>query len=286
VPFPAGGGTDLSARLIAPYIEKNLPGARIVIINRPGAGGDIGALEMSRAKPDGYTIGFMNVPNTMMKSHERPTQWNINSFVPIANLVFDPAVLAAAAEGKFKTLADVVNDARKRPGALTVASAGAGSNTHLDFINFHAAANEKMLHIPVEGGAASRTALLGGHVDLMASALGDVQRFVESGKIRALAIGTKTRHPLAPAMPTFTEQGFAVVGGSSRGLVGPKGMPQEMVDALAKATELALKDPELIKKANDIALPLEFMGPVEYGNYLRVSDRELADVWKRSPWTE
>jgi tripartite-type tricarboxylate transporter receptor subunit TctC len=286
VPFPAGGGTDLSARLIAPYIEKHLPGAKIVVMNKPGAGGDIGALDIARARPDGYTIGFMNVPNTMMKSHERPTQWNVGSFVAIANLVFDPAVLASSAEGKYRTLADLVADARKRPGLLTVASAGAGSNTHLDLIAFQAAANVKVLHVPFEGGNGSRTALLGNHVEAMASALGDVQRFVEAGKIRALAIGTQTRHPLAPDIPTFTEQGFAVIGGSSRGLVAPKGTPQEAIDALARATELALKDPELVKKAADIALPLQFMGPAEYGAYLRASDRELADTWKRSPWIE
>jgi tripartite-type tricarboxylate transporter receptor subunit TctC len=140
--------------------------------------------------------------------------------------------------------------------------------------------------VPFQGGGASRTALLGGHVDLMASALGDVQRFVEQGRIRALAIGTAKRHPLAPNIPTFTEQGFPVVGGSSRGLVAPTGAPQEAIDAIATATEKALKDPELVRKANEIALPLEFMGPVEYGNYLRTSDRELAETWKRSPWTE
>ena len=256
------------------------------MINKGGAGGDIGAAEIARSKPDGYTIGFMNVPNTMMKSHERPTSWNVDSFVPIANLVFDPAVFATRPDGKYKSLADVVAEAKKRPGEVSISSAGAGSNTHLDIIAFEDAAKIKLLHVPFEGGGQSRTALLGGHVDLVASALGDVQRFVEQGTLKALAIGSKTRFPLAPGMPTFTEQGFAVVGGSSRGLIAPKGTPQEYLDILAQATEKALKDPELIKKANDIALPLDYMDPAAYGAYLKASDRELAETWKRTPWVQ
>jgi len=287
VPFPPGGGTDLSARLIVPYIEKYMGGgAKIVVINKGGAGGDIGAAEIARSKPDGYTIGFMNVPNTMMKSHERPTSWNLASFVAIANLVFDPAVFATRPDGKYKSLADVVADAKKRPGEVSISSAGAGSNTHLDLIAFEDAAKVKLLHVPFEGGGQSRTALLGGHVELVASALGDVQRFVEQGTLKAIAIGSKARFPLAPDIPTFTEQGFAVVGGSSRGLVAPKGTPQEYVDLIAQATEKALNDPELIKKANDIALPLDYMGPAAYAAYLKASDSELAATWKRTPWVQ
>ena len=255
-------------------------------MNKGGAGGDIGAAEIAQSKPDGYTIGFMNVPNTLMKSHERPTSWNVQSFVPIANLVFDPAVFAVLPNSKYKTMADVAAEARKRPGEVSIASAGAGSNTHLDLIAFEDAAKVKLLHVPFEGGGQSRTALLGGHVELVASALGDVQRFIEQGQLRALAIGSKARFPLAPNIPTFTEQGFAVVGGSSRGLIAPKGTPQEYLDAIAQATEKALKDPELIKKANDIALPLDYMSPAAYGAYLQASDKELAETWKRTPWSQ
>ena len=211
----------------------------------------------------------------MMKSHERPTSWNMGSFVAIANLVYDPAVFATRPNGKYQTLAEIVVDAKKRPGEIPISSAGAGSNTHLDLIAFEEAAKIKLLHVPYEGGGQSRTALLGGHVEVVASALGDVQRFIEQGQLKALAIGSKTRFPLAPNIPTFIEQGFQVVGGSSRGLVAPKGTPQEYIDALAQATEKALKDPELIKKANDIALPLEFMGPAAYSAYLRPRTRSL-----------
>jgi tripartite-type tricarboxylate transporter receptor subunit TctC len=213
VPFAPGGGTDLSARLIVPYIEKYLNGT-IAVINKPGAGGQVGAVQIARAKPDGYTIGFMNVPNTMMKPHERDAGFTVDSFDPIANLVFDPAVLATRADSKYKTLADVVAECKARPGKVTIGSAGIGSNTHLDLLRFEHLAGIKFHHIPYDGGAAPRTALLGGHLELIASALGDCQRFQKEGTIRMLGILTKERFPMAPDVPTYAEQGYPLVGSS------------------------------------------------------------------------
>lgn len=283
VPFAPGGGTDLSARMIVPYIEKYLKGT-IAVINRAGAGGQVGAAQMAKAKPDGYTIGFMNVPNTMMKPHEREAGYTVDSFAPIANLVFDPAVLATRPDSKYKTLADVVAECKARPGKVTIGSAGVGSNTHLDLLRFEALAGIKFHHIPYDGGAAPRTALLGGHVELVASALGDCQRFAQDGTIRMIGILTKERFPMAPTVPTYAEQGFPIEGGAGRGLVGPKGMDPAQIALIDKAVEQALKDPELIKKATDIALPLVYMNSQAYGDYLQRSDRELAEVWKTTPW--
>jgi tripartite-type tricarboxylate transporter receptor subunit TctC len=285
VPFAPGGGTDLSARMIVPFIEKYLKGT-IAVVNRPGAGGQIGANAIANAKPDGYTIGFMNVPNTMMKPHERDAGYTVNSFVPIANLVFDPAVLATRPDSPLKTLKDVIEEARRRPGQVTVGSAGIGSNTHLDLLRLEQMAGVKFHHIPYDGGGAPRTALLGGHLDLIASALGDVHRFSQDKTIHVIGILTKERFPMAPDVPTYAEHGIAIEGGASRGLVGPKGMPAQAVEAIDKAVAQALKDPELIKLTSDIALPLLYMGPKEYGEYLQTSDKELAEVWKTTPWIE
>lgn len=149
---------------------------------------------------------------------------------------------------------------------------------------FERAAGIKFRHIPYDGGAAPRTALLGGHIELYASCLGDVQRFSQEGTIKILAIMTKDRFPMAPEVPTFKELGYAIYGGAGRGLVGPKGMPKEAIEAIAKASEQALADPELIKLTNDIALPLVYMGPKEYADYLQTSDKELAEIWKTTPW--
>lgn len=283
VPFAPGGGTDLSARLIAPYIERHL-GTRIVILNRAGAGGQIGATQIARARPDGTTIGFMNVPNTMMKPHERDAGYTVDSFEPIANLVSDPAVLAVRADSPFRTLADAVTAARARPDHVTVGSAGIGSNTHLDLIQLERAANVRFDHIPYDGGAAPRTALLAGQVQVLATALGDVFRFMQDGTIRSLGILSAERSPLAPQIPTYREQGFDAIGGASRGLVGPRGMPRDSVEAIAAAVERALREPELIAAATNIALTLAYMGPEAYGRYLRAADADLARVWRETPW--
>lgn len=287
VPFAPGGGTDLSARMITPYIEKYLgDGASIVVENRAGAGGDVGATAIALAEPDGYTIGFMNVPNTMMKAHERETRWTVESFEPIANMVFDPAVLAVKADSPFQSLAEVIEAAKSRPGELNVSSAGVGSNTHLDLMRLESAADVTFTHVPFDGGGAARNALLGGHVDLIASALGDMQRYADDGEVRMLGILTAERFPLAPDVPTYAEQGYPIEGGAARGLVAPKGVPQEAIDAIARAVEQALQDEELIQKTTEIALPLVYMGPEEYGEYLLRSDGELAAVWASTPWIE
>jgi tripartite-type tricarboxylate transporter receptor subunit TctC len=287
VPFGAGGGTDLSARLIAPFIEKYMPdGTSIVVVNRPGAGGDVGATEIAQAAPDGYTIGFMNVPNTMMKPHERDTHWTIESFDAIANLVYDPAAIAAGPDSPLKSLDDLVAAARERPGEITVSSAGIGSNTHLDVIALERAADIDLVHVPFEGGAAARNALLGGHPDLLATALGDSVRFHEEGEMVILGVMTEERSPLIPDVPTYAEQGYPAIGGSARGLIAPKGFPTEAIAMIAAATEQALQDPEMLTRAEEMGLPLLFMGTEEYAQFLLDSNAEIAEIWATNPWLE
>jgi tripartite-type tricarboxylate transporter receptor subunit TctC len=244
VPFPPGGGTDLSARILAPVMEKYLPeGARVIVVNRPGAGGEVGATEIAHATPDGYTIGMMNVPNTMMKPHERETHFNVHSFEAIANMVFDPAALAAGPDSPFQTLEDVVQAARERPGEISVSSAGIGSNTHLDVIVLETVAGIELLHVPFEGGANARNALLGGHTDLFATALGDSARFHDEGEMRIIGVMSEERSPFVPDVPTYAEQGYPGLGGSARGFVAPLGTPPEAISMLADAIEQAMQDP-------------------------------------------
>jgi tripartite-type tricarboxylate transporter receptor subunit TctC len=121
-------------------------------------------------------------------------------------------------------------------------------------------------------------------VQLLATALGDVFRFMQDGSIRALGILSAERSTLAPQIPTYAEQGYNVVGGASRGLVGPRGMPREAVEAIATAVERALRDPELAAAAANIALALAYMGPADYGRYLQEANTELARVWRETPW--
>ena len=153
VAFAAGGGTDVGARMAVPFMEKYMPeGTKFIVVNKGGGGGEIGATEIAKAAPDGDTIGFFNLPNMMMKPHERKTHYDVNSYQPIANMVYDVATLAALPKGKYQTLADVVAEAKKRPGEVTVSSSGTGSNTHLDTIAFENAAGIDLNHVPFDGG--------------------------------------------------------------------------------------------------------------------------------------
>ena len=259
-------------------------GTKFVVVNKPGAGGEVGATAIAAANPDGYTIGFMNLPNIMMKPHERKTHYTVDSFEPIANMVFDVATLATLPNSKYKTLQDVVDEAKKRPGEITVSSAGTGSNTHLDVIAFQNAAGIKLNHVAFDGGAQSRNALLGGHTELFATALGDSARFHDAGEMRILGVMGPSRSELLPDVPTYKEQGWDIRGGSARGLVGPKGMPMEAVKMIAAAVEKANADPEMIQKAKDIGLPLSFAGTAEYAQMLQDYNSNIAKIWANTPW--
>jgi tripartite-type tricarboxylate transporter receptor subunit TctC len=193
-------------------------------------------------------------------------------------------VLAVRSDSQSRTLADAIAAARARPDHVTVGSAGVGSNTHLDLIQLERAVNVRFDRIPYDGGAAPRTALLAGQVQLLATALGDVFRIMQDGSIRSLGILSAERSPLAPTIPTYREQGIDAIGGASRGLVGPRGMPGDSVQAIATAVERALREPELIAAATHIALTLDYMGPEAYRRYLRAADADLARVWRETPW--
>lgn len=284
VPFAPGGGTDLSARTFVPFLEKHLGGTKIIIVNRPGAGGQVGATEIAYAAPDGYTIGFMNVPFTLTHPFERKTRYTIDSFEPLGNMVFDYSVLATMPDSPFTSLKDVVEYAKAHPNQLTVSSAGIGSNTHIDLMMFEQLTGIKLVHVPFEGGGASRNALLGKHVDLCASAIGDMQRFAEEGKVKILGIHKKTRLATAPDVPTFLEQGYPLFNGAARGLVGPKRMPEEAINVLSKAVLEACQDTGFVKKSEGMSLPLECMGQKEYSDYLQKSYKDLGELWKISPW--
>ncbi|MCB1739636.1 MAG: tripartite tricarboxylate transporter substrate binding protein [Gammaproteobacteria bacterium] len=285
VAFAPGGGTDVGARMAVPFLERYMPkGTRFVVVNKPGAGGEIGATAIATAAPDGYTIGFMNLPNIMMKPHERKTHYTVDSFEPIANMVYDVATIATLPNSKYKTLQDVVDEARKRPGEITVSSAGTGSNTHLDVIAFQNAAGIKLNHVPFDGGAQSRNALLGGHTELFATALGDSARFHDAGEMRVLGIMGPTRSQLLPDVPTYKELGYDVRGGSARGLVGPKGMPKAAVEMIASAVEKAVNDPEMIQRAKEMGLPLSFAGTAEYAQMLQDYNTSIARIWAETPW--
>src|SRR5688572_6310850 len=162
IAYAPGGGTDIAARLMIPFIEKYLgEGAKINVINRPGASGDIGFSALAAAAPDGYTIGFINTPPVLATPIERKTGYTWQSYDLLGNVVDDPGTFCVHNETPYKTLAELAAYARANPGRVTVGSTGVGSDDHLAMLQFEKAAGVKMNHIPFKGSSETRNAISG-----------------------------------------------------------------------------------------------------------------------------
>ena len=287
VAYAPGGGTDVAARTLAPYIEKYLgEGASITVLNKPGAGGEIGFTELATAEPDGYTIGFINTPNIATIPVERETRYSVDDFQPVGNVIDDPGVFAVLPDSEIKTLDDLVAAAKASPGQLTYSSTGIGSDDHLAMLKFQRLADIELRHVPFDGSAPSRAALLGGHIDVGVINAGEAMPYVEEGQIRLLGQMGEERWEGAPDAPTFKEQGYDIVSGSQRGIAAPKGVPQEIVDKLAAAIEQAVNDPEFQKQAEEQALPLRYIGPQEYQELVDATSQDAEELWAETPWVQ
>lgn len=284
VAFSPGGGTDVAARTIEPFIEKYLK-ADITVLNKPGAGGEIGFTALAQSKPDGYTIGFINIPAMFAYSYERKTEYSRASFTPIANLVSDPGILAVRSDSKFKNVKDLVEYGKANPKALPIGTSGSvGSSEHLAIKTVEALTGASFNHVPFGSTAPLRTALLGGHIPVAAFNLGEAVQFMEEGQIRVLGVMSDGRSDMAPNLATFKEQGVDVVTGSSRGIAGPANMPADIVGKISAAIKQAMADPEYVAKAKAADVPLNYLAADAYAAFLENTDKALAEAWKKDPW--
>lgn len=285
VAYSPGGGTDVLARSFAPFIEKYLGNdASITIINKPGAGGEVGFTAISQAKPDGYTIGFLNLPNLLAIPIEREARYSLDSFTPLANMVGDPGAFNVHIDSPFNTLAELVAYAKENPGAVTVGTSGVGGDDHLAMLSFAKQAGIKLTHVPFPGAAPNRTALLGRHITVGAFNVSEAIQYAKEGNIKILGQMAAERWEMAPDTPTFKEQGFDVVGGSQRGMGAPAGFPAEAKAKLSEAIGKAVNDPEFQAKAKKIYLPLSFMDAETYGSFLSDMDKKFKTMWAEEPW--
>lgn len=289
VSFGPGGGTDLVARALAPYIEKYLGNkARIVVVNRPGAGGEIGFAEVARGKPDGYTIGFLNTPNLLTIPIQRKAQYNWQGFDLIGNLIDDPDSFAInTTKHDFKTLDDLAKYAKEHPGEVTVGTTGNGSDDHLAMLAFQKAAGVQMLHVPYKGAGAVRTAISSGEITLAAMNIGEVKAYIDGGSpMRPLGVMSVDRSDIAPDLPTFKEQGYDIIMSSLRGIGAPKGLPADVREKLVEAVRKASEDPAFREQARKMFVPLRYLGPDAYTAELESNEIMFKQVWRDSPWSD
>ncbi len=267
VAYKAGGGTDVGARILASEAEK-LIGKPVVIINRDGSDGELGYTELAKARPDGYTIGFINLPTFVSLTLERNTQYAIGDVEPILNHVYDAGVLVVQGNSDFATIEDFINFAKENPGDITISNNGTGASNHIGAAHFEYEAGIDVTHVPFGGSTDMLAALRGGHVTASVAKISEVAALANSGDLRILASFTENRLENFKDVPTLKEKGYDILFGSARALVAPKGTPQEIIDYLHDNFKAAMETESHMEKANNADLPIMYMSPSELGDYI------------------
>ncbi len=249
VPFAAGGPADMLARAIVPSMTSTLKQS-VVIENRTGAGGTIGVDAVAKAPPDGYTIGIAGPGALVSIPFMTTVPYNVErDIVPVARIATVSGVIVAGPKTGFRSLADLVNNAKANPGKVHFGSAGSGTTTHLAGELLNMEAGVKLVHVPYRGAAPALTDLLGGHVQALLPDLPAVLEQIRSGAVTGLAITSPARSPFVPDLPTTAELGFPrVVSYSFYGLIAPAGTPADIRKRLYDAVVAALASPEVLKQ--------------------------------------
>jgi tripartite-type tricarboxylate transporter receptor subunit TctC len=283
VGFAAGGGTDITARTLSVHLSKHL-GTQVVVTNKAGASGELGLAQVAKAAPDGYTIGMTNMPGLVTLPIERKTQFKGSDFAYIANLVRDPSAFSVLGSSKYQTLADLIADAKARPGELSYGSTGVGTDDHLAMVLFERLTGTRLNHVPYNGAGPLRTAVLGGHVVIGGMNLGEVMPFRD--KVRVLAQASAGRSQLGKDVPSFTEQGVNLVFNSERGIVAPAATPADVQRRLAEALRAIAADPEFQKQMAAQFTEMDYVEGPAWKARLDKATADFVELWNTSPWSD
>ena len=285
VGFAPGGTTDVMVRVLAPYIARQLgDNASLVIVNRPGASGEIGVSQVKRAKPDGYTMGIVNLPGYFFVPMYRKASYSTSDLTLVARVVSDPTVMVARKDSKLTDLKQVVAQLKSSPSSLSAGHNGIGTNGHLAMARLEKAAEIKLNAIPYNGSAQQKTALAGNQLDiafLAASEVPDPDN--EATPMRLLAQFTKTRVARLSTIPTTYDLGFPVEMTAERGFAAPRGVAPQVLARLQKAIEAAMKDPEYIKAARNDAPFLSYLGGAEWDRQLDQDRKTYEEIARTVP---
>jgi len=285
VAFAAGGGTDAAARLIARFMERDL-GQSVVVLNRPGAGGEIGFSELARARPDGLTIGFINTPHILTLPMERQARFRLEDFSLIGNIVDDPGGLWVRADSDIRSFADLIAAARARPETISYGTTGVGSDDHLAVLALERATGTKFLHVPFAGSAQVKQNLISRALQLGSMNMSEAVNDMRQGVLRPLAQMAATRWEMTPDVPTLRELGHDVIEGSMRGMAAPAGLPAEVLARLALSVRRTVDDPAFQEAARSQSLPLRFLDPAAYLAELQALRLGYQALWNQHPWRE
>ena len=274
VPYGAGGGTDVTARLLARDLEAAM-GKPVTVENRAGGGGWVGWGGLAAAAPDGYTLGYLNVPS-MYAGYLDPRigrKETLDSFTPLMNHVLDYNIWAVKADSPFKAVKDVIKAAKKAPEQVTVTAYGAGGDDHLAILSIQAETGVKLAVVHNRSTAEAKTQALGGHIQVLGANVSEVAEEVRAGQLRLLGVMAPTRSRFLPNAPTFKEQGFNQVWSVSRGIAAPAGLPKDVEAKLIGFLEKTLSSKEHQQKAEVLSLEPSVIGGEAYRKFLRDNEQ-------------
>jgi tripartite-type tricarboxylate transporter receptor subunit TctC len=260
-PFPAGGDTDFVARTLTEAAKPSFPKG-IVVINRPGGGATIGVAEALRAKPDGYTLASCGPAPLVIGPHRLNLSYNTpNDYQPVIKTVTLPYAVAVSNQTQIQTMADLVAAAKANPGKLRIGHSGDGSFPHLAAVLFLRAAKVEMTLVPFGGSSEVVPAVIGGHVELCVQPAADLQVQAQANNLRILAVLQNKRDPLVPNVPAASEVGLHMEFSAYHSLIGPKGLPGEIVAWLEQTFKKAMATPTFLKPMETRGYAITFEDP-------------------------
>jgi tripartite-type tricarboxylate transporter receptor subunit TctC len=287
VPFAAGGPTDIVARSLAAAMEKPLGGPAIIVENKPGAGGTIGAADVARAQPDGYRLLVHHIGMSTQPTLYRKLPYDsIKDFQPITLINDVPMTIVTKADFPAKDFKELVSYVQKNADKITLANAGIGAASHLCGLMFMSAVDRQLTPVPYKGTAPALTDLMGGQVDLMCDQTTNTTQQIKSGKIKAYAVTSAERLDTFPDVPTAKESGLPTLQiGIWHALYAPKGTPKAVVDKLVSAAQAALADPGLQKRFAELGAvmyPKDKQTPEAVATKLKAEIEQWAPVIKKA----
>ena len=270
--FPAGTSADVTARLLADGMSKQL-GAKVLVVNRPGAGGAIGYKYVAAQKADGYSVVW-NSNSISTTYHSGMLPFDYHAFDTVARVLVESPVIAVRGDSKWKTLAELVAEAKSRPKQVTVGNSGIGSHTHISSVALFKAAGTEVVDVPF-GAAQVVPSLLGAQVDAVVQLPAALSGYAKTGQVRVLISG---RDPAFSDVPSAREQGFDVSLEAWRGIAVPKGTPKAAIAALEGAIRKTAESPDFAQASERLGVRPAFMPAEEFRNLVANEDAELARI--------
>ena len=283
-PFPPGGQADLMARPTAAAMEKILK-SPVVVVNKTGAAGAVGMAFVANSKPDGYNLlmalSSISVIPEADKLFDRKPAYTMDQLIPIALVSADPTILVCRSERPWKSVKELVEDAKKRPDGISYSSSGIYGTLHMAMEMLIHSAGIKLKHVPYGGAAPALTALLGGHVDCMAAGPAVVLPHIKAGKLRALAGWGEKRIAVLPELPTLKELGYDAEFYIWAGMFAPKGTPEPIMKKLRDTVRAAMQDADFKAAMDKMETPVAYLDAPEFQKFWDKDAKMLADAIKR-----